>query len=273
MVSALAIIMSRQRRARSADRNIRTLGLVAGGAVLLAETALLVAAAAPLMPSSAAYFPMNASIKQYQAAVGGATVGSVCTQGIQPNDNIPYGVHDFAVYDTALPNAYFTTWSAVVGPAPLYGSLFGVFCPSVPSAAIAHHFGISYIVAGSGTPRPTGAKLVKRIGDEDLYHVRHSAAANAIALSTNGHHRPGATAVPVRVTYPDPTTWRMVLDSTKAHALQLHLTDVPGWHATIDGRSAPLEPWGGFMLRMHVPAGHHVVVLSYWPSAFTHGIV
>jgi uncharacterized membrane protein YfhO len=55
--------------------------------------------------------------------------------------------------------------------------------------------------------------------------------------------------------------------------LRLRLTDVPGWHATIDGRPLPLERYAGVMLQARLPAGRHVVELHYRPSAFDDGLV
>ncbi len=76
------------------------------------------------------------------------------------------------------------------------------------------------------------------------------------------------------MTFPDPATWRVAVDSTSASVVRLRLTDVPGWNATIDGRPLALQSWAsGLMLQARVPAGRHVVELQYWPAAFTVGIV
>ena len=55
--------------------------------------------------------------------------------------------------------------------------------------------------------------------------------------------------------------------------LRLRLTNVPGWNATIDGRSVAMRPDAQVMLELDVPPGHHVVVVTYWPRAFTWGLV
>ena len=65
----------------------------------------------------------------------------------------------------------------------------------------------------------------------------------------------------------------MVTTASQPSVLRLRLTDVPGWHATVDGRAVPLARFAGVMLQADVPAGTHTVVLSYWPAAFTQGIV
>jgi hypothetical protein len=54
----------------------------------------------------------------------------------------------------------------------------------------------------------------------------------------------------------------------------LRLTAVPGWHASIDGRPLALRSWAsGLMLEAKVGPGEHVLVVHYWPDAFTAGIV
>ena len=55
--------------------------------------------------------------------------------------------------------------------------------------------------------------------------------------------------------------------------LRLALTDVPGWHATIDGRPLALHPYDGVMLQARVPGGTHLIELHYWPATFTLGLV
>jgi uncharacterized membrane protein YfhO len=55
--------------------------------------------------------------------------------------------------------------------------------------------------------------------------------------------------------------------------LRLHLSNVPGWHATIDGKPLSLEPLSGIMLQARIPPGRHVIQLHYWPTAFSVGLV
>ncbi len=66
--------------------------------------------------------------------------------------------------------------------------------------------------------------------------------------------------------------WSVAVRAPRAGQLIVRLTDVPGWHATIDGRPAKLSPYLGVMQTLQVPAGAHVVRLWYWPSLFTAGI-
>jgi hypothetical protein len=112
------------------------------------------------------------------------------------------------------------------------------------------------------------------LGDEKLYRVPGAAAATLTANAPNGADPPpDARGTPVSVAHPDPETWKMATDATTPTVLRMHLTDVPGWHATVDGRPLRLETLAGSMLQARVTAGRHVVDLHYWPTAFTAGIV
>jgi uncharacterized membrane protein YfhO len=65
----------------------------------------------------------------------------------------------------------------------------------------------------------------------------------------------------------------MVTDVNTPQVLRLRLTDVPGWDASLDGKPLALESFGGVMLQARIPPGRHQVVLHYWPTTFTVGIV
>jgi uncharacterized membrane protein YfhO len=82
-----------------------------------------------------------------------------------------------------------------------------------------------------------------------------------------------AIGVPVAVTHPNPAAWRMTTESSRPQVLRLHLTNVPGWQATIDGRPLALKQYSLIMLQARIPPGRHVIELNYWPPAFTEGIV
>jgi uncharacterized membrane protein YfhO len=77
----------------------------------------------------------------------------------------------------------------------------------------------------------------------------------------------------VRVNRSDPASWKLHTDTKRTEVLRLHLTNLPGWHASIDGRSVPLQSFLGLMLQLKVPPGSHTVELYYWPATFTLGIV
>jgi uncharacterized membrane protein YfhO len=75
------------------------------------------------------------------------------------------------------------------------------------------------------------------------------------------------------VSYPDPASWKLTTTSAGPQLLRLRLTDVAGWHASIDGKPLGLERFSGIMLQARIPPGSHVVELHYWPETFTVGLV
>ena len=135
-------------------------------------------------------------------------------------------------------------------------------------------YGVSFVLERAGTPGPKGSVFDKVLGNEDLYRIPNAAAATLTPLTADGGEPAnGAPGTPVAVTHPDPASWKLVTHTAATQVLRLRLTDVPGWHATIDGRSVTLRPFAGVMLQVDVPAGHHTVVLRYWPARFTAGII
>lgn len=112
------------------------------------------------------------------------------------------------------------------------------------------------------------------MGHEALYRVPGAALATVTPVTT-GAKPPGSVArgTPVAVTHPDPASWRLVTRARQQQVLRLALTDVPGWHTSIDGRPLRLEPYSTVMLQARIPPGDHTVELHYWPGSFTLGIV
>jgi hypothetical protein len=191
--------------------------------------------------------------------------------------NVAYGVREFAVYDPLLPRSYDTSWYAATGtypdPVPVPGVPFSVFCPSVESGQLARRYGVSFVLEPSGSPGPAGTVFDATIGDETIYRVPGSALATTSASSGKGAWpATDASGTPVPVTQPDPATWKLKAAASGPSVLRLRLTDVPGWHASVDGRPLVLEHFGGVMLQARLASGRHTVELQYWPETFTIGI-
>jgi hypothetical protein len=126
-----------------------------------------------------------------------------------------------------------------------------------------------------GSPGPTGAAFDSRIGaHEILYRIPGAALATEVPLGPRGI-LPDANALGknVAVENSNPTSWTAKTEFTTAAVLRLRLTNVPGWHATIDERPLKLEPSSSAMLQARIPSGHHAVRLDYWPTSFTYGLV
>ena len=246
--------------------------------MLTCETVFLVAAGAPLFSSSPTFLTPTPAVVALQRAVGSAVVGfGPCSPsvGIYYDVNVALGVQELPVYDPVIPQRYFSSWETLTGqPAKTPFDHASVFCPSVTTATEARRFGVAYVLEPRGSPGPQGAVFDTRVGDEDLYRIPGSAVATLTPLPPTGQ-LPGddAPGTPVPVTHPDPASWKMVTSSTTPQVLRLRLTDLPGWHASIDNRPLALRRFSGIMLQARIPAGRHTVVLTYWPEDFTVGIV
>ena len=251
-------------------------GWIAGLVLLLTETAFLVAAGAPLWSASPAMLPRSTSVSALQRTVGSSlvgfadcpTVGGWAPLGILPDANVGYPVTQFAIYDPALPAAYYKSWSAATGQE--VSSTSGIFCPSITNARLARLYGVAFVLQTAGRQPVAGAIFDKRIDGEDLYRIPGAAQATLVPRAASANDMVG---VPVAVGHPNPTTWRLVSSVKAASELRLRLTDTPGWHATIDGHPVALHQWAGVMLETQVPPGRHFVVVQYEPNRFIEGLV
>jgi len=269
-------------------RRVRDRRGALAGVLLVVQTAFLVTTGVSLWSLSTSYFSPTPAVQALQGAAGGSVVGiGPCRAtpfslpysnevGIRPDANIGYGVHEFAVYDATVPESYFRLWTTLSGsqlPSPLHK--VGVFCPQITTAAQARVFGVGFVLEPRHGRGPKGAVFDRMVGNERLYRIPGAASAtlisSTVARSSLSVDTPGT---PVAVTHPDDSTWKVRVEDPDGALLRLRLTDVPGWHATIDGRPLALEPWAqGTMLEAKVPAGTHVVELHYWPDLFSAGIV
>jgi hypothetical protein len=254
---------------------LRSSGVIAGVALLAAQTAFLVSAGATMVQSSPYSFPQTSVIREFTKAVGSATVafGSTeCQLGLESNVNDFYGVRELEVYDPIIPKDYFSAWSKDTGTDSGLAD-YNLFCPVVRSATVAREFGVGYVLETAGERGPNGGVYVRRVGDEELYRIPGSGAATVAPLSAGKFPADQVVGTPVTVRYPTPSEWRITTATKSPEALRLHLTNVPGWYATIDGKPLVLEPYAGMMLQARIPAGNHTIVIHYWPRTFTEGIV
>jgi len=292
LVVAMLLRASRRRHsgagtsAAASSRQRISGGALAGACFLVTETVFLIFAGAPLWSSSPSYLKPTAAVTAYQRAVGTSLVGfgsTTCFKpgqelGIVPDVNDVYGVREMAVYDPLFQRTYYTSWLAATGekafPKPSFGVPFALYCPAVNTVAAARLFGVEYVLEAAGDPGPPGAVFDTDIGGEKLFRIPGAAPATITPLTPSGG-LPAAVApgAAVKVTYPNPASWTMVTTSPVPSVLRLRLTDLPGWHATVDGRPLTLHVFEGVMLQARLPAGHHVIEVQYWPRSFTDGLV
>jgi hypothetical protein len=257
-----------------------------GATVLLGcETAFLVAAGAPLLASSSVTLTPTPAVSSLQKAVGSSLVGlgtESCIdstflgapgEGILPQTNVLFQLHELAVYEPLVPPGLFSAWHSLTGNDG-GSAYFYQFCPAVTSVRAAQRFGVAYVLEPHDTDGPVGSVFVGSVGNERLYRVPHSARATLVsAPSARDLPANDSAGTPVAVSHPNPATWRMVTDAATSEVLRLRLTDVPGWHATIDGRPLALEPFSGIMMQARVPPGRHTITVTYWPTSLSLGLV
>jgi hypothetical protein len=263
-----------------------------GGIVLLlAEIAFLLSAGSGLISSSTNGAQPTKAVVALRGVVGSARVGTgrvsggACALGVTPEANILFGIRELNIYDAVIPKASFSEWKRVTHSSA--GSVaFVHFCPDIRTVGEARMLGVGYVLEPAGVPGPEGSRLVERIvvadpypkndflmappPNEDLYSIPGS---NVATLSTESDGRSGRASASMETSDPDPANLSVVTHATQNGNLRVRVTNVPGWHATIDDRPLTLEKSSAFELRAHIPPGTHHVQFRYWPPLFTAGLV
>lgn len=254
------------------------------------ESIFLVTSGAVQIGSSTQGIVDTPAVNALKTSVGNAVVGfgtgglaRECGLGVTPEDNIALQLHEIDTYDPIVPKSYFATWQQLAGTDAK--NAYNLFCPSIQTVTEAQNLGIQYVIESAGNPGPPGSVFVKSIRvpnpdptnplakpppDEDLYRIPDAASVTLTVVSRG--RTSGGVAAPVRVNDSNPAHWSVTSNASSAGVLQIHLTNAPGWSATIDGRPLVLERSSVFLLQAKIPPGHHVITLNYWPSTFSGGI-
>jgi hypothetical protein len=253
-----------------------TPGRTAGWLIFAASAVFLLTATPRLLSSSDQFFPVTTAVASLQSEVGTARVGlgdcgsvlSLPPLGILVEANGVYQVSEAPAYDGAVPKSYFDSYfSYLHQPVPGYTG-YGQWCPSMANASIARHYGVGYVLTGAGQAHPPGTDFVTTVGGESLFRVP---AAGVITVEPTNAPEDSPDAQVPTVDQSDPSVIRSTIESSRASMVYIHVTDFPGWHATLDGRPLALHAWGGTMMAASVPAGTHRLVLTYEPSLFVPG--
>jgi hypothetical protein len=279
-VVAIALFLPGRQGTRFSTRSLRlpsrpmTLALALFGV----EAAFLLTATPGIWSSSNSFFPVTPAEAALQSEVGQARVGfSSCPTllswpelGILPEANSAYGVREAAAYDGIVPRSYFTSYFAAVDKPVPANTGFGQYCPAMSNAAVARHFGVGYVLAAASSAQPPGMVPVTTIAGEGLYRVP---GGGVVTTEPEGLPPDSAAATVVPVGGSDPSSMHLTVSDRAPAVMYIHVTDFPGWHATIDGHHLSLRDWGGTMLAASIPAGQHVIVVHYMPSAFRYGVL
>jgi uncharacterized membrane protein YkgB len=242
------------------------------------EATFLLTATPDLWSSSNQFFPVTAGVRALEQVVGESRVGfAECGSivgdpplGILAEANDVYGLSEAVAYDATVPRSYFTAYYGEVHKKEPAYTGFGQFCPSFPDATVARHFGVSYVLTEAGSAPPPGDIFRKVISGERVYRVP---GGGVVTVERAGAAPDSASATVVANTSPDPAQVRADVRVRLPSIMYSHVTDFPGWSATIDGRPLALRTWGGTMLVASLPPGPDVVVVTYDPRLFTDGCI
>jgi hypothetical protein len=283
VVAACALWIAKRGERRTGGSRWPQPSWLAAIVLLALETVFLVASGAQLWSSTTNGAVPTPAVRSLVRTVGTARVGfgeftcylgpGISALGVLPESNSLFGLHQFDVYDPILPRTYVRSW-AQVSRTPAAAPIYNSFCPRVTTATEARRFGVQFVLEPSNLAGPTGGHFVRRVGDEVLYRIPGSSDGVLVPVR-RGRPSPPADAAgrPVAVSQTAPSSFRITTSAKRQALLRLRITDVPGWHATIDGHPLALTSFAGAMLQAVIPSGHHVVQLHYWPTLFTVGIV
>jgi hypothetical protein len=256
----------------------RGAGLLAGrvglGLLVGVEAAFCIVSGAWFISSSANPLPVTPAVATLEHLTHGQLVGiGSCTEnafadlGIMPNVNAAYGVPELIDYDPIIPKAYYASYGRLThgSTAPLVPH---VFCPAVTSVRVARAYGVAYVLEPAGQPGPAGTFKVGVVHGEGVYAVPGAGRVELVPRSSRLAPTPVAGARESAG-----GTWTVRVSDPSRSTLVFRVTAVPGWQASLDGRPLALHRVDTVLLEAAVPAGRHVVVLRYWPSLFTAGLI
>ena len=194
--------------------------------------------------------------------VSGDPVTYLPPVGFVTETNMAYGVSQFVAYDPMSPITYFRSWASVSGipTAPPNN----VFAPSIMTIFEARTYGIHDVLTLPDVSLGNGFRLIQQGANYKLYAVPRSRQFSFVGTS------PRARVLSQR--WINNYTVSLHVRTFTPSRLIVRLTNIPGWHARIDGHPAALRPWHGIMQALTVPAGRHVISLTYWPRLFTVGL-
>jgi hypothetical protein len=190
---------------------------------------------------------------------------------LAPNYGSYFGLASLNINDVPIPSAFAKYVTArldhVVNPIGFVGNYGGgrpLYAPSPEQELLDNldgyrEAGVAYVLtpAGQALPQSPGTfTLVLRTPSTWIYHL-----AGAAPYFTTGSNCTATFAgrASARVSCASPTT------------LVRRETDLPGWNATVDGRSVAIRPQDGLFQAVTVPAGAHVVSFSYQPPGIVWG--
>ncbi len=281
---------------------LRRRGLrVAAGVVLVAT--VWATTAAPWVafnPTSPAeqFYPRTSAMRQLQAQVGDDRVFILDRLLPEGDTNLEYRIATGTSYDSIDVDNYAKLYLAATNKISL--SAFDAGTAHICAARL-RLLGMRWVLGGSGAAGGEQLPLVRRLGPSatPLYRVPDGqifelaqqvsatpADAEALPQALRCDRPAGSalidaspTDLPAR-SLRTPSGARTVrvlqrtqqhivasVDAKSARSLIARQTYFPGWHATIDGKPAPIRRADVAFQAVYVPAGTHRVTLDYQPGS------
>jgi hypothetical protein len=222
---------------------------------------------------------------------------------LPPNVAIRYGLYDVRGYVIPTEERYFELWRHAIAPAP---NCYYLFCtqaaPAKPRALRALALlGVTSLLQDPGDRPLPGLRIVYDGPDARIYRnpvrlpraflvgtqevvggagaARDAVTAAGFPARTTavverpvaGLGRSGGSVGSARITRYGRES--VAVDTSASKPSLLVLTDswFPGWRATVDGRSTPVERVDYLLRGVRVPAGDHTVEFSYRPTSWRIG--
>jgi hypothetical protein len=267
----------------------------------------------PAIHTADAVPPRTGAIAELQRQAPNRFVGIGKTfsfQPLPPDMSMRYGLYDARGYDYPAEKRYDRLWRRSVAPGVPDFTQPIVLATGTPASMRALSLlSVSDVLQETGDPRPAapGLRVAYRGRDGTVYRntralprsflvgaqrpVASEDAALAAVTAPGFDGRAAAVTerplpgIPnaVRGRAGDPGRTRLVryederatVDVQAARRSVLVLTDVhfPGWKATVDGRTAPIERVDYLLRGVVVPPGAHRVEFTYAPRSFRIGWV
>lgn len=182
------------------------------------------------------------------------------TAVLPPNAAMVYGLRDVQGYDSLFPGQYKRFLADALGADPSPPEVGNMVFVRAADAALLASMGVRHILslqplgmAGAREEPLDGAWLTEIPGAPGRAHTEPP--GGRVEWLEDGPNR-----VALRVRMPV-AGWLRLADQR-----------MPGWHATVDGRLADIEPDSGVFRRVRLPAGDHEVVFAYQPASYRTGV-
>ena len=204
--------------------------------------------------------------------------------GLYPDMNLGYSLTELAMHDPTIPKSYFDAF-----PVPnndQNGGGTNLFAPSIDSKSLAMLYGVRYVIIQPPNPIPRGMKYVATLTNGGVsLKIAEVPEANRFEFVYDKSVRkeiPGKSAKKSRMvteqttafysgSHPNDTTYTLDVQAKKAGVLYIKITNVPGWHAVINGKSVALQKSAGDLMQILLPSGQDHVTLTYNPSSLDLG--